>query len=349
MKRAPLTILILTLALLSGGCSSAGFTPGPPPAFAPSATAPATEVPPADDVPVQLAATLPPQPTLRPTPTGGYQDPLAIAAPLLPENILAWAPSRPVTVLLLGLDRRPGEVGRTRTDTMMVVSYAPSTKQLSVISIPRDLYVQIPGYGNERINAAYVYGGGALAKRTVEQTLGITIHHYAAVDIHAVEALIDEIGGLDINVPYTINDPLYPDNDFGYEPLYIPAGIHHMDGELAVKYARTRHNLGDFDRSHRQQQVMMAIRDRLVDSGTLRDLAYRAPGLYQLLAASFDTDMPFEHVVSLGWSLKDVPRENIRMAVIDGTYVRSYTTPDGASVLLPNSTLIHQLVTDVLP
>ncbi len=130
-----------------------------------------------------------------------------------------WNGKERVNILVLGVDQRPGESGPWRTDTMMVLSVDPESKSAGILSIPRDLWVEIPGYGSDRINTAYVYGdlnkvpggGPALAKKTVQYNLGEPIHYYLRVNFAAFQQVIDLIGGVDIYVEHEIDDPLYPD------------------------------------------------------------------------------------------------------------------------------------------
>ncbi|PJF39988.1 MAG: hypothetical protein CUN54_06995, partial [Phototrophicales bacterium] len=139
-----------------------------------------------------------------------------------------WDGQSRFTVLVMGLDRRPGETGLAyRTDTMMLVSVDPITNSIGLLSIPRDLFVDVPGYGQlQRVNTPMVLGelqqpgfGPQLAMQTVQYNLGIRVHDYIAVDFNTFVTLVDAIGGIDINVPRTINDPLYPDMFFGYDPF----------------------------------------------------------------------------------------------------------------------------------
>jgi LCP family protein required for cell wall assembly len=167
---------------------------------------------------------------------------------------------------------------------MLVVSVDPESKSAGMLSMPRDLWVEIPGDGMDRINTAYMYGdlnqspggGPALAKKTVQYNLGEPIHYYVRVNFQVFQQVIDLMGGVDIYVEHDINDPLYPDMNYGYDPLRIPSGWQHMDGALALKYARTRHGSSDFERMHRQQQVMLAVRDKVTQLQLLPKLLPRA-------------------------------------------------------------------------
>lgn len=246
-----------------------------------------------------------------------------------------------ITILMMGIDRRPGEPYISRTDTMMLVSFNPRTEMISVLSVPRDLYVVIPGRGRDRINTAFVYGaqgnnpagGAALAMQTVEYNLGVPVDHYLMVDFSAFIRAIDALGGIDVDVPYDIYDPDFPDMNYGYDPLYIPAGPQHFDGLTALKYARTRHQDNDFYRARRQQQVVLALRAKALTLGPA-EMLRQAPVLYRQLEEGIRTDMSLEQILTLANVLKDIPEDNIESAVLDTDYVVGHRTAGGASVLI---------------
>lgn len=260
--------------------------------------------------------------------------------------IPTWEGKERVNILVMGIDARPGEEGPWRTDSMIVLTVDPLTKSAGMLSIPRDLWVPIPGYGEGRINTAnymgdaydYPGGGPALAARTVQYNLGIPIHHYVRVDFSAFVEVVDLIGGIDIYVPEEINDPLYPGPNYDYDPLYIPAGWVHMNGELALKYARTRHTgKGDFDRAARQQQVLLAILDKVTRLNLLPQLLPQVPKIWETVRDSvvMDPNLTLDKMVRLAHLATQIPRENIRNAVIDETCTEMWTTPDGQQVLVP--------------
>lgn len=268
-----------------------------------------------------------------------------------------WAGTNRVTILLMGIDRRPGEAFISRTDSMMLVSLNPEDSTVSILSIPRDLYVLIPGHGRDRINTAFVYGsagnnpvgGAALAMQTVEYNLGVRVNHYVLVDFSAVENGIDALGGITVNVPFDINDPTFPDMNYGFDPLFIPAGTQQMDGELALKYARTRHVDSDFGRAQRQQQVLLAARDKAMGLG-IPSLISRAPVLYQQVDQGIRTDLSLDQIIKLASAFAEVPRDQIQNEVLDGRFVNSHRTEAGAQVLIlvndAAAPLIEQLFYD---
>ncbi len=257
------------------------------------------------------------------------------------------------TVLVMGLDRRPGETGLAyRTDTLMLASIDPQSSSIGILSIPRDLYVEVPGIQYlQRVNTPMVLGelqqpgyGPRLAMQTVEYNLGMRVHDYLAVDFNSFVRLINAIGGLEIDVPESIRDPFYPDMNFGYSPFYISAGPQLLDGETALKYARTRHGDNDFQRAERQQAVMYAIRDKLLDPAHLPELVIQSPGLWAALQDGFYTDLTLEQSLQLALYLKDIPGGNVRTGVIDDRYAIDYTTPEGAQVLVPDRARLSDLL-----
>jgi LCP family protein required for cell wall assembly len=264
-------------------------------------------------------------------------------------NAPEWQGTDRVTILLMGADTRPSERGtsRPRSDTMILLMIDPKLKVASMLSIPRDLFVDIPGYGLGRINTAYTYGGGQLAIDTVQYNLGIRINYYVMAEFDAFVTLVDDIGGVDVYVPYDIYDPYYPDMNYGYDPFYITKGDHHLDGATALKYVRTRHTDSDFGRAQRTQDVLFAIRDRVLTLDMLPSLVQQAPAIYATISNSIETDMTLDDMVSLALLAKDIPRENIRTGIIDANYTSDYTTNQGAQVLIPNRAAIGPLLKQV--
>ncbi len=263
------------------------------------------------------------------------------------QLIPTWTGTDRVTILLLGIDERQQEEGPWRTDTMILVTLDPVTMKAGILSIPRDLWVPIPDVGNDepqRINTAhflgdlydYPGGGPALAMKTVEYNFGIPVDYYVRVNFQGFIKLIDLIGGIDVYVEKPINDPTYPDNNYGYDPLYIEPGWHHFDGEMALKYARSRHGSSDFDRARRQQQVILAALDRVASLDLLPQLAKNADEIYQTLEDSVSTNMTLDEMLALGNLALKVDREHdIRYAVIDQSCTQNWVTPSGAQVLIP--------------
>jgi LCP family protein required for cell wall assembly len=292
------------------------------------------------------------EPSVRPTSTAHYTIPIPISGdpPTPPPN----PRSRPeaTTVLLLGADRRGSSSVVDNTDTLMLFHLDPDARHAVLLSIPRDLYVEIPGHGPGRINTAYAWGeqdgtgGLALARHTVSATLGIPVHHAVLLEFHAFVTLIDAIGGVDVDVPAAIVDPTYPDSDIGYEPFALPAGQHHLDGATALKYARTRATYGgDFDRTARQRRLALAVRDRITRLDLLPDLIAQSPQLWAALQTAFETDLTLAEIVDLAVVTSRIPADQIATAGIDQSCTRAWVTPGGASVLVADSNAMEALIT----
>lgn len=268
--------------------------------------------------------------------------------------IRPWDGKERFTVLVMGMDWRPGEFGASvRTDTMILISLDPRTNSVGMLSIPRDLYVDVPGYGPQRINAAYSAGelegpggGPRLAMQTVQYNLGIRVNEYVLVNFDTFMRVIDLINGINVEVPYEIYDPLYPDMNYGYDPFYIEAGWHQMDGATALKYARSRHASDDIDRNRRQQQVIFAIRDKITAYNMIPELAVQAPALWSELREGIDTGLGLDQILQLAWWVKDIPSTNYRNGVLGWEYVIP-TNWQGQDILVPNRSKVGPLMVEV--
>ncbi len=270
------------------------------------------------------------------------------------QIIPTWTGTGRVTILVLGIDERQQEKGPFRTDTMMLLTLDPVTLKAGMLSIPRDLWVPIPGYQDARINTAHFLGdlydyegnpdgGPGLAMETVEYNLGVPVNYYARLNFQGFVDLVDLIGGIDVNVEKTIHDDSYPTDDYRTEVLHIEPGLHHFDGEMALKYARTRHGSSDFDRTRRQQKVMLAILDRVTSLEMLPQLATRANDIFATVEDSVSTNMTLDEMLALGGLALKVNREEIRFGVIDEKCTNSWVTPTGAQVLVPLRDCMRQV------
>jgi LCP family protein required for cell wall assembly len=271
-------------------------------------------------------------------------------------QLVPWDGTSRFTMILAGLDRRPGETGiGYRTDTMMLLSIDPQTNSIGVLSIPRDLYVQVPGYTElQRINTPMVFGearqvgyGPELLMQTVQLNLGIRVNDYMAVDFQAFIDIVDLIGGVDVTIDYTINDAQYPNMNYGYDPFYLPVGTHHLNGYDALRFARTRHGSSDIQRAERQQQVIFAIRDRVLNRDMIPQLLMQAPAIWNTLSNNVSTGLSLEQLIQLGLYAKDIDINNIKTGVIDFSYLQGHTTESGASVLIPNRARLGELMAEV--
>ncbi|TFH37835.1 MAG: LytR family transcriptional regulator [Anaerolineales bacterium] len=234
-----------------------------------------------------------------------------------------WDGNERVTILVMGLDYRDWERGDgpSRTDSMMLVTIDPLSRTAGMLSLPRDLWVEIPGYGHGRINTAYFLGeqdrlpggGPELAVRTVEKFMGVPIQYYVQIDFSAFEKMVDEIGGVELTVYEEIYiDPIGKDNTVKLKP-----GNYRFDGELTLAYARVRYTEGgDFDRATRQQQVAMAIRDQVLEMSNLPGLLASVPALYQDLTEGIRTNLAVDQMIALGMLALQISPENVARAVI---------------------------------
>jgi len=261
-----------------------------------------------------------------------------------------------VNFLLIGSDRRPG--GSFRTDTMVIAILRPNDGQISLISIPRDLWVSIPEWENQRINTAYQHGisvgypggGPGLLKDTILYNLGIRIDHTAMVEFDGFRQIVDTLGGVDVPVScaYTdwrLIDPTFnPLIESNWNLYTTGPGLIHMDGDLALWYARSRQKSSDFDRGRRQQEVLRALFSQALQTGTLA----RIPELYNNLKDTVDTDLNLGDILQLSLYAPKMTNADIRSYYIRPPYVSSWITDGGAYVLLPNEEPLKQMLTEAM-
>jgi len=271
----------------------------------------------------------------------------------IPEiTIDSWDGAGRVTVLFLGVDYRDWSSGKgpSRSDTMILVTLDPTTKEAGMLSIPRDLWVSIPGFEHGKINTAYYLGdayrlpegGPGLAVETVESLLGIPINYYAQIDFSAFVRFIDEIGGVKINVPEEITVDLLGSGSATKKTLQ--PGKQVLPGEWALAYARARYTGGgDFDRAKRQQQVILGIRDKIISLDQLPTLITKAPSLYKELSSGVRTNLSLDEVIKLAMLAQEVPLDNIKRGFIGEDNVYFGFSPDGLSILIPIPDDIHLL------
>jgi LCP family protein required for cell wall assembly len=304
-------VRILSVAFIIAAVVSAGMvfnlvrnvaaswdSPGPPDLFPGAGSSDGSQETPVDDAPTATISAL--------------TD--------IPE---AWNGTDRVTILLMGLDLRDWEagVGAPRTDSMMLVTIDPVTLSAGMLSLPRDLWVEIPGYDHGRINTAYALGeqdrypggGPALAKATVENFIGVPVQYYAQIDFQTFVDFIDDLGGLDLFVTqHLLLDPLGPDNT-----IFVPEGPDHFNGDMVLAYARARHtDGGDFDRARRQQQVALAIRDAVLNADMVATLITDAPDMYNRYSSGVRTNLTLEQMIQLGLLALQVEIADVERGVI---------------------------------
>ena len=254
-----------------------------------------------------------------------------------------------VNILLLGIGGE-GHDGPLLTDTIMLASVKPSTNQVVLLSIPRDLAVEIPRYGIRKINNAnafgkelgYPGGGEQLAADVVAKTIDQPVHYYARLDFAGFKDIIDSLGGITVNVEHSFTDAEYPTANYGYQTIRFKAGEQHMDGETALKFVRSRHgNNGegsDFARSRRQQLVLEAVRDKTLSLGTLMN-PIKIGNVLSSLGTHTRTNLEVWEILRLGKMVSNTTKDTIISKVLDSSptgLLKNATGIDGAFLLLPN-------------
>jgi len=364
----PAEILLLLFAgsgavLLLYAVSSAWRPAGAAPAITSSPTPISTPTPPITasptTAPVKASPTSSQPPTPAPTATRFYvvpADSTPIPTPLLPAAASfptsCDGPGR-MNILLIGIDGFSNNYYRSaRADTIMMVGVNFAAKNAQMLSIPRDLWVPLPNLpqvGEARVNTAYHYGefyqvpggGPAELSATLSNTFGLRIDRFIVVNFLAFEQGVDAIGGIDIDVAQPIHDGAYPLRDgSGTIVIDFPAGRLHLDGGTALIYARIRHDNSDFQRMRRQQQVLFAIRDKLLSPEALPQL----PALAQVLNTAARTNLTVEDIALLGCLGPQINRNAIQTWVIDNSLTQPMRLSDGAQVLLPKMDAIRPIL-----
>ena len=276
-------------------------------------------------------------------PTAGpntAEDPNAAATPT--EKV--WQkPEGQVNILLLGSDIRPND-GGFRTDVILWVSLNPQDGYVSIVSFPRDLFVYIPGWGNNRINTAFQTGGFEMLADTFEANFGVRPDHYIMVDFNGFVSVINNLGGIDVQTAQNLSDTCATwVNASGY--CSVGPGLVHMNGDLALWYARSRNTTNDIDRTRRAQEVIEAIFDRLMRL----DVVLKAPDLYNAYIHYVQTDISVGDVLPL-LPLASTVNANgdIRNYVVDYGYAYDWMTAAGAQVLIPDYEAIQGLMIEAL-
>jgi len=260
------------------------------------------------------------------------------------ENIQSkpWDGKSRVNILFMGLDLRDWQTGDVpRTDTMILFTIDPLTRTAGMLSIPRDLWVEIPGNGANKINTAYHYGeanlpgsGPALAMQTVSNFLGVPVNEYVQLDFNTFVKIINLLGG----VVVTPNEDMKLERigQPGYEEQ-LKAGVQvRLDGAMLLSYARDRYTSGgDFDRAQRQQEVIMSIRNRVLKLDLLPKLILQAPKIYKQLSAGIHTSLKLQQLIELAQLGIQIRPENIARAAIGANQTTDYWAYNGEEVLLP--------------
>ena len=265
-------------------------------------------------------------------------------------DVPEWSSKERVNIILLGTDRRDNEPDVTRTDTLLIVSIDPVTKSAGVLSLPRDLWVNIPGYGFERVNTAFEIGefqkkggGPALLRKTIEGLLGVPIHHYALVGFTGFRKVVDQLGGVVVDVERPFRDDEFPSGNYGTRRILFQTGLQVLDGETALWFVRSRHADSDFGRNRRQRQFLLAVRQQALQLNMIT----KAPAMLSSIMDSVKTDLRTTEILSLARVAKDVETSKLVSRAVDESMVNPWMTPGGAAVLLPEPAAIRQVVREV--
>ena len=245
------------------------------------------------------------------------------AAVNLSEDLLGVSNDETFDILVLGTNG-------AHTDSIMVASINEEKEKISLFSIPRDLYIN-----GRRINAYYTYYGVDQLERMVESVTGLEMDKYVQVDLAGFTEIVDILGGLDIYVSEDIYDSLYPNGKGGYLTYSISKGLHQMDGTEALRYARSRESTSDFDRSERQQTVMTAVRNKLMELDGLMDIK-QLTAIFQTVMEYTATNMDLLDIVGYYYDYKDYDL-NTGFGLTSGNYLYSVINESGAYVLLPKT------------
>jgi LCP family protein required for cell wall assembly len=249
-------------------------------------------------------------------------------------------PPAPLDVVILGVDARPGEGYATRTDTVLLLNADPADLSLSLFSIPRDLYLVVPGYGAQRINTINALGeqdapgsGPALMEAALAENFPVQPDRYIRLDFVTFVDLVDELGGITVDVPTEIVDTQYPTADGGTTTIHFAAGVQRMNGMQALAYARTRHADDDYRRIERQQQVILGVLNEMA----LPENWPRLPELVQDFFAAVDTDLtPADLLILAPPVWFGLARDNVARLTIDRDLIArspdGYAVPDYAAI-----------------
>ena len=271
-----------------------------------------------------------------------------------PADQYVWNDPRRVTILLMGIDQRAGEAGPFPTDTIMLLSLDPVGQTGAILSIPRDLWVEYPGLPQKgKINGANIMGnslnypgggGPAFAVKAVEKELGLRIPYFVLINFEVFYTIIDAIGPIEVCPTEVIHDDQYPDGSYGYMTVHFDPGCQELESEQLLQYARVRHSDSDIGRSNRQQEVILAVRQKVLTTGGVTALIPQAPELWNTMKDNIQTNLSFEDMIGIARKAEEISSENIRQDQISFEDVQLGTSPEGENILIPISSDIRAKV-----
>jgi LCP family protein required for cell wall assembly len=339
----PTQVALLPFFIRGSQPTRTPFQPLPPTPYTP-APLPTSLPPTATETPFPILLSTP-LPASFSWPPPNYYAPGAPPVTAVPSPYPLFSDAETVNFLLVGSDRRDYDF---RTDTLVIASLRPRQHSVTLISIPRDLFVYIPGWTMQRINTAYFQGelikypnggGPGLLKDTILYNLGVRIDHLALVEFNGFRQIIDTVDGIDVPVACEFSDMRKMPS--GYWRMYtVGPGVVHMNGDLALWYARARSRSSDFDRGRRQQEMLRALYTR----GLQLDILPRLPELYDNLRAAIATDLTLQDLLALVPQAANLDSPRIRSFFINRTYVSAWRTPDGAAVQLPKHAALQAML-----
>jgi polyisoprenyl-teichoic acid--peptidoglycan teichoic acid transferase len=247
-------------------------------------------------------------------------------------------PDGQVNILILGSDFRPN--AGYRTDTILLLSINTKKNTAALVSFPRDLYVDIPGWEMQRINTAQAHGGFELTQATFEENFGVKPDHYIMTNFQGFKSIIDALGGVNVYASKALSDKCdLPQKVKGY--CNVGVGYNQMNGATALWYVRSRYSTSDYDRNRRQQEVIQAVFTKLLSLNALT----RAPEIYNMFKSSVETDMSLADMLALlPVASQFTDLSNLKRYAVDTSLASGWITPEGADVQVPNLDKIFDTV-----
>lgn len=270
---------------------------------------------------------------------------------LASDNELRKNPNNETNILLLGI-AGPKHNGENLTDTIIILTISSDQKTVTINSIPRDIYVELPEsqyWG--KINSIYVrYAkddprkGIKILSEEIKKITGIPVNYYVMANFEAFKKIIDVVGGIDYTLEEDLVDPTFPNDSFGYDPLFLKAGNYHLDGELALKLARSRHNIeGDFSRIKRQHKIIFLLKEK-IEKNNLWDNIFKVTDILNIIGENVKTDISLPQLQKLNAIAKNVekteskiPNSNMETGLLRADNI------NGADVLLPKDGTYEEL------